>query len=123
MLGKIQKKSQNSYSIEDSRSPKESRRGATPRPGALLARPRGWSRPLAAWARGATPQAPLWPIFTSRSRNPRESSVTRFRPLFHRRRDSDLGIARRTCPDTMPDGGLTSGGLSITMIASGMRRE
>ena len=49
--------------------------------------------------------------------------VMRFRPLFRRRSDSDLGIARRSCPGTLPEGGLTSGGLFITMIAFGMCRE
>src|SRR4051812_11615297 len=37
-----------------------------------------------------------------------ENPVTRFRPLFRRRRDSDLGIAKRSCPSTLQEGGLTS---------------
>ena len=47
-------------------------RGATPCPGALVAQPGGWPHPLAAWARGATPQGALPPILSPRSESPRE---------------------------------------------------
>src|SRR4051812_5657860 len=41
----------------------------------------------------------------------------RYLPLFHRRGDSKIVIARRTCPGTLPEGGLTSRSLSTTMSA------
>ena len=108
---------------EDSGSPKESRRGAPPSQagrwrGPTLGRarrPPGWRGPPLVPPFGLD----LHLVLKTLERNP----VTRFHLLFRRRGDSDLGIARRTCPGTLPEGGLTSGGLSITMIASGMRRE
>ena len=42
-------------------------KGGRPWPGAG-----GWPRHLAAWARGAIPQAALWPIFSPRSENSQE---------------------------------------------------
>src|SRR4051794_25999803 len=44
-------------------------------------------------------------------------------PLFHHRRASKIGCARRPLPGTLPEGGLTSGSFSTTMDASRMSRE
>src|SRR3954469_8266078 len=68
---------------EPSRTPKESRRGATRAPGALVARPPSWPRRGGAWAPQVSSDVTLWPIFNTRSRNPD------WGPLFSRR-NSDL---------------------------------
>lgn len=52
-----------------------------------------------------------------------EDSFLRSTPLFRRHRDPKIGISRSSCPGTLSEGGLISGGPSITMIASGMLRE
>ena len=123
VLGKFGKKYQKISKSEDSRSPKGAPRGANPWPGASLVRPGGWPRHLAAWARGTPPRAPFVLYLPLVEEISKENFVTRKALLFRRRRDSDLEIARRNCPGTLPEGGLTSGGLSITMIASGMSRS
>ena len=108
------------------KNPKARRRaGGGPPPGqAPTWRGQGGGR--ATWLPGQV-GPPLGPPFllyiTLDTETLEESPVTRFRPLFHRRRDSNLGISRRTCPGTLPEGGLTSGDLSITMIVSGMCHE
>ena len=97
--------------------------GGHPQSRRLPGAARGVATPSGRLGQGATPQVPLSPIFTSRSENPREQpryAISSTIPLLPRFR---LGIARRSCPGTLPEGGLTSGGLSITMIASGMCRE
>src|ERR1041385_3589123 len=40
--------------------------------------------------------------------------ISRLSPMFHRRCDPMIGSTRRPLPDTLPEGGLTSGSLSIT---------
>src|SRR3954469_16567022 len=52
--------------LEPSRTPKESRRGATRARGALVARPPSWPRRGGAWAPQVAPDVTLWPIFKAR---------------------------------------------------------
>ena len=97
--------------------------GGHPPPRRPLARPGVGPRHLAAWVEGATPDAPfglyLHPVMKTLGRH----SVSRFSPLFRRRRDPEIGIARRPCPGTLPEGGSISGSFSTTMSASRMCRE
>ena len=123
VLRKFQKKYQKISTKEDSRRPKGALRGATPWPDASLARRGGWPHPLTAWARGEPLRLPFGIYLVPETETLGETPVTQFHPLFRRHRDSELGIARRTSPGTLSEGGLTSGGFSITMIASGMRCE
>ena len=44
-------------------------------------------------------------------------------PLYRRRRRFKIGDARRSCPNTLPEGGTTFGRPSISMDASRMCRE
>ena len=102
--------------------PKGGTRGGPLHPGGLLARPKVGPRHLAAWS-GGPPWCPLWPIYPSCSENPREDpryAIFTTIPPPPRFQSWDR---QKICPDTLPEGGLTSGGLSTTMIASGMCRE
>ena len=53
----------------------------------------------------------------------RETPVSRFSPLFRRRRASKIGSTRSPLPGTLPEGGTTSGSFCATMDASRMNRE
>ena len=66
---------------------------------------------------------PLVPYFSLNLKTLREESFSMFVPLFCRHRDPEMGISRSSCPGTLPEGGLISGGPSITMLASEMLRE
>src|ERR1041385_3802538 len=52
-----------------------------------------------------------------------EHFFPRYSPLFHRLRDSKIGMIRRTCPGTLPGGELISDNFSTSMSASQMSRE
>ena len=94
----LPKNSRNSKMPEDSRSPKGSRRGPTPWPGALLARP-GVGRAL--WPPGQVgppPVPPFEPIYSSSSENPRGGLLFQFTSLFCRHRDPEIGISRSSIP-------------------------
>lgn len=54
---------------------KGSQRGATGCPGGHLARPPPWPRREGAWSPWPTPGSPLWPIYSSSSRNPKKERV------------------------------------------------
>src|SRR4051794_37107767 len=102
VLGKFQK-----YYIKNQRDrrlqkPEREPEGeGTPLPGGLLARLGGRPRHLAAWSGGASPQGPLLPIFSPRSKNPREqpryamSSTVPLPPQFQSR-DCQEKLSRRT---------------------------
>ena len=97
--------------------------GVHPPPRRLPSAAWGFPCHQAAWVRGPPPRSPFGLFLPLDEEIPEENPVTQKSLLFRRRRDFDLGIARRPCPGTLPEGGLTSGGLSTTMLSSGMRHE
>src|SRR4051812_11062777 len=104
---KFQKNQIKKQQFKRLRSPKEARRGPSPWLGGHLGRPGGRPHHLAAWSGGASPRSPFCLFISLDTETLGRSPVTRFHPLFSHRRDSDLGIARRSCLDTLPEGGLT----------------
>ena len=64
MLRKFQKKYQKNIHEGRLQKPEAGPEGGHPLARRFPGAARGWPRPLADWARGATPQAPLWHIFS-----------------------------------------------------------
>jgi len=123
VLGKIQKnqiKNQQSGRLQKPEGPPE---GTHPWPGASMTRPAGGRATWPPAPRGPPIRPPFGIYLALASKTLEESSVTRFHPLFRRRHDSNLGIAGRSCPGTLPEGGSTSYVFSTTMSCSGMCRE
>ena len=97
--------------------------GATPWPGGHLARPGAGRAP---WSPGQVgpAQVPYFaPIYPSHSENPLRGLLFHVFTTVPPHRDPEIGISRSSSPGTLPEGGLISGGSSITMIASVMLRE
>ena len=86
-------------------------------------RGQGVSAPPGRLGQGAPLRLPFGIYLAVLPKTYREPPVTRFHLLFRRYGYSDLGIARRTYPGMLAEGGLTFGGFYITMIASVMHRE
>ena len=88
-------------------------------------RGQGWGR--ATWPPrcqvGPSSGAPFGLYLHPEAETLKRDPASRFSPLFRRRSDSKIGIARRTRPGTLPVGGLISGSFSTTMSASRMCRE
>ena len=119
----LPKKSRNSYLKEASRCPKGGGgRGSHPLAGRPPGPARGWPRHLATWSGGATLGAPFGLYFLPSPKTVGEDSFSQ-NTLPFRRHDFETGISRSSCPGTLPEVGLISGGPSITMIASAMLRE
>ena len=76
--------------------------------------PRRWGHPL------VPPFGPYIPLITETLEI---LFFSRSSPLFRRHGDSKIGTARRTCPGTLPEGGLTSGSFSTSMSASRISHE
>ena len=89
--------------------------GGTPWPGASTARLGGGRATCLPGPGGPPLRLPFGIYLALVTETLEEDSAMQNSPLFRRRRDS--------CPGTLPEGGLISGGPSITMIASGMLRE
>ena len=84
----------------------------------------GLPAPAGRLARWDLPWCPFSPLFIPRiPKTLREDCFSTFTTLFRRHRDPEIGISRSSCPGTLPEGGLISGGPSITMLASEMLRE
>ena len=97
--------------------------GATPGQAATW-HGQGLAAPRSRLARWAHPWCPtLRPFIPFVPKTFRDVLFSTFTPLFRRHRDPEIGISRSSCPGTLPEGGLISGGPSITMLASEMLRE
>ena len=104
------------------RSPKERRRGATRQPHHGAARA-PLPRRGVVWGPRASPAAALSPIYSSRRENPRYPShyprkVPKAPPPSTLAREGSEAL-----PGTLPERGIITGGLYITMPASGVMRE
>ena len=80
----------------------------------------------ALWPPGTVGPPPVLPfgIYLPRAlKTPNEEPFFANTLLFRRLRDSEMGITRSSYPGTLSEGGLISGGSSITMLASERRRE
>ena len=106
-----------------SRSPKEKRRRGPRGPHHVQARRDPWPREDQVWApRGATDFA-LSPTNTPQTKNP--SRVFIFSSTGPEPPPSSTPIRERSelLPSTLPGGGIVTGGLYVTIPASGLMRE
>ena len=104
------------------RSPKERRRRATRQPHHGDARP-PLPRRGVVWGPRVSPAAALSPIYSSRRENPKYPSHYP-RKVPETPSLSTLGReGSETLPGTLPERGIITGGLYITMPASGVMRE
>ncbi len=111
------------FSTEPSRSPKRRRRGATRRPHPRGARPHPWPRRHMGWAPRASPDSAPSPIYSLRRENPStESHDTRKVTETPPPSIPSRGILE-IASGTLPERGIITGGLYITMPASGLMRE
>ena len=111
------------FSTEPSRSPKRKRRGATRRPHPRGARPHPWPRRPMGWAPRASPDSAPSPIYSLRRENPStESHDTRKVTETPPPSIPSRGI-QEIASGTLPERGIITGGLYITMPASGLMRE
>ncbi|KAK1648517.1 hypothetical protein QYE76_066322 [Lolium multiflorum] len=110
------------FSTEPSRTPKRRRRGDTRRPRHRAARPHLWLRRPMGWAPRAPDAAPS-PIYSFRRENPStESHDTRKVPETPPPSTLPRGV-QKIAVGTLPERGIITGGLYITMPASGLMRE
>ena len=105
------------------RSPKERRRRTRRRPHHRAARPHLQPRRGVVWAPRVAPAAALSPIYSSSRENPRYPShyprkVPETPPPSTLAREGSEPL-----PGTLPERGIITGGLYITMPASGVMRE
>ena len=103
---------------EASRRAREGPEGSQGGPGGHPAWPHPWPRQGGAWGPWSTSGCPPSPIYPPSRENSRGEPYSANSPLFRRRRASKIGSTRRPLPDTLPEGGLTSGIFSTTMDAS-----
>src|SRR3954469_9307669 len=92
-------------------------------PGALVARPRGWSCQGAPGSLVDPLAAPLRLYLPPAEEIPNIEVFFPISSLYRRCRCFKIGAARRRCPGTLPEGGTTSGSPSIAMDASRMCPE
>ena len=102
---------------------KEQQRRATREPHAPRARLTPWPRPGVVWAPRGSPAAALSPTYSPRENNPKYLSQY---PRKVPETPPPSTLAREgpePLPGTLPERGIITGGLYITMSASGVMRE
>src|SRR3954470_6504311 len=84
---------------------------------------RGRAHRLPSWLSGGPPRCPLDLYLSPTKEPPMIDLLFPTSSLYRRCRRFKIGVARRSCPGTLPEGGTPSGRPSIAMDASRMCHE
>ena len=106
-----------SFTPEDSRSPKESRRGATGWPHPHWARPTPWPRLGVVWAPWTASHSASPPIYSPRRKNPKSKPETSRKVPPSPSHRSQVSGDRSLCSGTLPGWGSAPGRISIDSTA------
>src|SRR4051812_27392376 len=120
ILEKLYKKS---ASRKPPETPRKEGRTTTGTPEGSLARPHPRPHRAPSWLPCAPLGAPFGLYLVPAEETPNIDLLFPFYSLYRCRRRFYIGAARRSCPDTLPEGGTPSGRPSLAMDASRMCRE